>query len=39
MIDLGYQLAGLASVTLGIVLGFVARQAVARLDERRERRR
>lgn len=39
MIDIGYQLAGLASLTVGIVTGLVIRQAVARMDQRRERNR
>lgn len=39
MIDLGYVLAGVASVTVGIVLGAVCRRGVLTLDARREQRR
>ena len=39
MMDVGYVLAGMASVTLGVMAGLFARQAMAVLDVRRRDRR
>jgi hypothetical protein len=39
MIDLPYILAGTASVTACTVIGLVVRQAICRLDQRRDHRK